>query len=404
MSFISRIFKTHNQRNVALSSSTSFSPFSITADGAVMRPNVITPSVALQNSDIYAIISRISSNIAAMRYKTDNPMLNRALSRPSNVINAFSFWQKCIVQMLLTGNAYVLINRDDSQNPISFTQLPASDVQINILSRSAGDAVDDVVYTVTLETQGNKTFTVSSKDVLHFRCLVSGSDAQTNGYCGISPLVSLADEINIQDRSNSLSQASLAHAIAPTYALKIPGVQVSNEDKENLRSNFEASISHQNAGRPVILDKSMDVAPLATNSDIDKLLSNTQFAQSQIAKAFNIPAEYLNGKGNEQSSMDQMTNLYVNALAIYINPILSEMSLKFDTDVRCDMSQLSDVDHQQLINNVAKLTSGTNPVLPASLAIQMLRDADALNLGDVPDSVINKAIIEGGGIDDNTDS
>lgn len=339
--------------------------------------------MALTNSDIYSVVSRIASNIAGMTIKTDNPLLTKAIDQPSKLINGFSFWQKVVVQMLLTGNSYVLMKRDGNNIPREFIQIPASNVQINILSTAAGDKVNDIIYTVNLTEDNNKQFTLPSSDILHFRCLVNGNDAQTNGYCGISPLVSLAQEVAIQDKSNRLSVAALQNAIAPTYALKIPGVQVDPEDRENLRKNFEASISGSNLGRPVILDQSMDVAPLAVNPNIDKLLSNSEFSQSQIAKAFGIPTEYLNGQGDEQSSIQMMSSLYVNALAQYINPIISEMELKFGCSVRADFSSLADVDHQQLIANVVSLSAGKNTVIPQATALRILKNANALGLGDI---------------------
>ncbi|WP_242362031.1 phage portal protein [Limosilactobacillus antri] len=373
------------RRSLSLSSS-GFSPFLVNSAGNVIVSNTITPTTALTNSDIYAIVSRIASNIAAMKLKTKSPVINKALKQPSDFINGFSFWQKVVVQMLLTGNSYVMIKRDGNNQPHGFIQIPANAVQINILNKDAGDPVTDVVYTVTLAEDNSKQFTLRSKDIFHFRCLVSGSDAQTNGYCGISPLVSLAQEADIQDNSNRLAVASLKHAIAPTYALKIPGVQVDNADKENLRKNFEASISRENQGRPIVLDQSMDVAPLQINSNVDELLVNTTFAQSQIAKAFNIPVEYLNGKGDQQSSIQMMNSLYVNALSIYIHPILSEISQKLGTDVRADLSTLSDVDHQQLISNIVALAAGKSPVLPARTAVRLLKNADALGLDDISDA------------------
>ena len=379
--FLQNLFH-RNKRNLSLSSY-GFSPFTVTSGGNVILSNTIDASTALTNSDIFAIVSRIASNISSMKLKTPNQKITQSLERPSNYINGFSFWQKVIVQMLLTGNSYVLIHRDGNKQPSGFTQIPANEVQINILSKQAGDDADGIFYTITLDDEGTKRITVSGDDMLHFRCLVSGSDQQTNGFCGVSPLISLAQEADIQDQSNKLAVSSLRHAIAPTYALKIPGAQVADEDKDNLRNNFEASISGNNQGRPIILDQSMDVAPLQVNSNIDKLLSNTQFAQNQIAKAFNIPSEYLNGTGDQQSSIQMMNSLYVNALSIYIHPILSEMSQKLGVEVTADLSSLSDVDHQQLISNVISLAAGKSPVIPAMTAIKILRNVDAMGLGDL---------------------
>lgn len=391
MNIFNRLFRHHQKRSLSLSS-TGFSPFFVTGNGTTIAPRTVTPSMALTNSDVYAVVSRIASNIAAMPMKTTNPTLQKTLSQPSPYINGFSFWQKVLVQMLLTGNSYVAIKRDGNMQPKELVQIPANQVQITLLSKKSGDKADGMVYTVTITEENSEQINLPASDVLHFRCLVSGSDAQTNGYCGVSPLVSLAQEVAIQDQSNTLAISSLKHAIAPTYALKIPGAQVDNDDKDNMRNNFEASISGANQGRPIILDQSMDVAPLQISPDIDKLLSNARYSQDQIAKAFGIPVEYLNGQGDQQSSIQMMSSLYVNALSAYIHPILSELSLKFGTDVRADFSSLADVDHSQLISQVVSLAAGKTSVLPAKIAVQILRDHDALGLADIPADDLTAAL------------
>lgn len=366
--------------------SSNFSAFFVSNNGKIITSNTIQPSQAMTNSDIYAVISRISSNIAAMKIKADDQNVQNVINKPSTILNSFSFWQKCVTQMLLTGNTYVYIQRKNGL-PVRLVQIPANEVTINILSKAAGDKVDDAIYTITLDAENGRQIQVPSRDILHFRCLVTGSDAQTNGFTGISPLVSLAQEVTVQDTSRKLAIAALSHAISPSFVLKIPTVQVSEQTKEKFRSNFEKMTSGSNAGRAIVLDSSMDVEPLQINPDVDKLLSNTEFTQNQIAKAFNIPSEYLNGQGNQQSSITEMASLYVNALSLYINPILSELRLKFGCDITTDFSSIADVDHQQLISNVVSLAAGKSPVLSAEVATAVLKNVDALGLNDIDQSL-----------------
>lgn len=366
--------------------SSNFSAFFVSNNGKIITSNTIQPSQAMTNSDIYAVISRISSNIAAMKIKANDPNVQNVINKPSTILNSFSFWQKCVTQMLLTGNTYVYIQRQNGV-PVSLTQIPANEVTINILSKAAGDKVDDAIYTITLDAENGRQIQVPSRDILHFRCLVTGADAQTNGFTGISPLVSLSQEVTVQDTSRKLAIAALSHAISPSFVLKIPTVQVSEQTKEKFRSNFEKMTSGSNAGRAIVLDSSMDVEPLQINPDVDKLLSNTEFTQNQIAKAFNIPSEYLNGQGNQQSSITEMASLYVNALSLYINPILSELRLKFGCDITTDFSSIADVDHQQLISNVVSLSTSKSPVLSPEVATAVLKNVDALGLNDIDQSL-----------------
>ena len=128
--------------------SSNLSAFFVSNNGKIITSNTIQPSQAMNNSDIYAVISRISSNIAAMKMKANNPYVQKVINKPSTIINSFSFWQKVITQMLLTGNSYVLIQRDEHLNPVGLVHIPANEVTINILSKQAGDPVDDAIYTI----------------------------------------------------------------------------------------------------------------------------------------------------------------------------------------------------------------------------------------------------------------
>lgn len=385
------LFKREYKRDMDLSSQT-LSPIIVNSgnDGQSFISNTVNASTALTNSDIFAIVSRISANIAGIDFKTMNPDVSHVIEQPSPLINGFSFWQKVICQMLLTGNAYVMIVRDNDDKPLQLIHVPANNVQIKIVNESGTDDVKDIVYQVTVAEQNGCQYIVPSRNMLHFRCLVSGSDAQTNGYCGISPLVSLAREVSIQNNSNRLAVQAISHAIAPSFTLKMPTTKLSDKNKENIRTNFEKSVSGSNSGRAIILDTSMDVEPLQINPNLDKLLSNSTFSQSQIAKAFNIPTEFLNGVGDQQSSITEMTSLYVNALSIYLKPIISELELKFGCDVTADFASSIDVDHQQLIKNVVSLSTSKSPVISPHLAIQILKNAGAMGLDGISDDDIDK--------------
>ena len=113
--------------------SSNFSAFFVSNNGKIITSNTIQPSQAMTNSDIYAVISRISSNIAAMKIKADDQNVQNVINKPSTILNSFSFWQKCVTQMLLTGNTYVYIQRQNGL-PVGLVQIPANEVTINIPS------------------------------------------------------------------------------------------------------------------------------------------------------------------------------------------------------------------------------------------------------------------------------
>lgn len=378
-------FSKFRVRSKALPTS-SYSPFFLMSDGKTLANNTIDADFALRNSDIFSIIMRLSSDIARVHFQADNQLYQPVLDTPANLINRYGFWQEILASLMLTGNAYVSIHRNGNQIPDKLEFLPLSWVQVTL-----ADNAEDIIYTVNYD-DGRQQATFKSADMLHFKLFMSGR--LIDQYTGISPLISLAKELNIQDYSNNLSLSSLKNAIAPSYTLTIPEGTLDAKAKENIRQQFESQNSGSNAGRAIVLDQGLQLSALQINPDIAKLLSNTTFSQTQIAKAFCVPDSYLNGQGDQQSSSDMLRTLYENTLPIYSQPILSELNFKFNCNITANVADLIDVDHQQLISNLVSLTNSSNPVLDATQAQAILKSKGVFDIDIQQPTVptINKGV------------
>ena len=118
-----------------------------------------------------------------------------------------------------------------------------------------------------------------------------------------------------------------------------------------------------------------------------KLLDNATFSQTQIAKAFGIPDSYLNGQGDQQSSIEMIRSLYQNALTMYIRPIESELSYKLGAPVKLDVTSAIDVDHQNELNNIVSLSKAN--LLSPRQAFGLMLANDIMPGLTVEDSDIN---------------
>ncbi|EEQ24684.1 phage portal protein [Lactobacillus mulieris] len=347
MAFLSNLFK----RQKMLSGS---SPVWILNQGqsVSIKPKAITSAIALKNSDVYAVISRVSSDIAGCRFVTNAQPITDVLNAPlGNLMSGFSVWQAMIVQMMLTGNAFAIIDRDTNGYPVRIEPVPNEKVTVAL-----DDYGKDLTYTIHFDdSKRSGDFLYDSSEVIHFRCTVSGeSDTQ---YMGIPPIDSLLNEIEVQDLSSKLAISTLRHAIKPSIFIKVPNATLGKEAKENTRQSFEDQTTGENAGRAVVLDQSADVETTNISPNVTEFLQNVSFSQDQIAKAFGIPADYLSGKQDAQSNITMIRAFYQSSLSIYIKPIESELSQKLGTDVKLDIASAIDSDNSELINNVQKLAS-----------------------------------------------
>lgn len=355
-------YKNMIKRNMTIPS-TNMSSFII--QGNQVLPNsLVDATTALNNSDLYAVSNLLSSDIASANFDVPAPFI-AVVAKPNNLISPFNFWQTVVVQMLLAGNAYVAITRDSNNVPTRLEMAPASQVIVTLADSSSG-----ISYTVNWgDERGSLNY--PSANMLHFRLMASGSNGQQ--YIGISPLESIASQVNIQDYANKLTLSTIKNAINPSTVIKVAEGALSPEEKEQTRKAFESANTGDNAGRPIVLDQLYDVQSLAINSDISKFLTSNDWSKTQIGKVFGVPDSYLNGNGDQQSSLDMTKSLYANTLRRYVKPIESEMSAKFGVPVNIDESQAVDADNDLLVGQIQKLLSGTTPAITPAQAQQMLQ-------------------------------
>lgn len=344
--------------------STNFAPY-VLSGGKVIPNHLMSAEYALSNSDVFAVINLLSSDVASSTISAPEPFLD-VLNKPNNLISGYNFWQSVTAQMLLTGNAYVACDRDSSNIPIRLELAPAGQVVTTLADKNA-----DISYAVNW---GDERGTVAypSQNMLHFRLLAAGSN-ESNLYIGISPLQSLAESINMQDFSNRLTLSSLKHALNPSVVLTAAEGALSPDEKAGIRNGWEDANEGENAGRAIVLDQAVSMSTVSINSDVANFLSNLDFGKTQIAKAFGVPDSYLNGTGDQQSSLDMTKSLYANTLRRYTQPIESELYSKFGVQVDLDQSAAVDADNSTLVSQIKDLATGTTPVLSTDQVTAMLQ-------------------------------
>lgn len=320
-------------------------PLMVFSGGKIQTQSSVDVNQAFKNSDVFTVVERISSDIAACRF--NGQQYQALLDNPFHLMNPYAGWQEVLIQLLLNGNSYVVIHRDKQQKASWLEPVPSDDVSLT-LQDNATDIIYRVHYT---DERADKDYL--SADVLHFKLVTPGMDV--NQYTGVSPLMALVPELGIQDNSKKLTLTSLIHALAPTNIYTTPNAITEPGAKDKIREAFEKANTGDNAGRVMIMDAGAKLETIDVTPNVAKLLDNATFSQTQIAKAFGIPDSYLNGQGDQQSSIEMIRSLYQNALTMYIRPIESELSYKLGAPVKLDVTSAIDVDHQQELTNIQNL-------------------------------------------------
>lgn len=308
---------------------------------------ILSASNALTNSDIYSVVSLISSDIAGMQFKS-TPYVESVLNKPNPLINQFNFWQSVVAQMLLYGNAYVTINKNGSNQVSGLELLQDYQVQNVIVS----DDGSELTYAVHYDDNRQDTW-FSSGEILHFKLVTVGSDSNDKWF-GKSPLTALAPELGIQNLSNKLTQETLKNGINPSVLLKVPEAQLDKEAKDNIRTGFINSTTGDNLGAPIVLDSSTDLETIGVTPEVIDFLKNVDWTKTQISKAFGVNEAMLNGDGDSQSSIKMIQEQYKSAISRYENALSSELSLKLGVPVNLVAETTDDsliARYSDLVNN-----------------------------------------------------
>lgn len=304
--------------------------FDTVVNFATNSSGTINENSLSKNSDIYSVITQISSDIASTPINTNNKIVGKNLD--------FHFLNKVMIQTLIYGNCYVLPK-------YNFKLVDNASIEIQI------DDNNNVTYLIT-DNDTNETNTYKSNEVLHFR--INPSD--NNGLLGVSPLESLNETLAIQDNANNVLNKFYSEGIHGSLILKM-NTTLNSEQKDKVRDKFVDSMNN-NLGA-IITDDSMDISTLNNNFDGDilKIAQNTDYLSKQVAKAFSVP-NFILGVEDSHSNQDQVQNTYNKALINIYEPIIeSELNNKlsgtysFNNAKYLSVNDLINLKNNQVINN-----------------------------------------------------
>lgn len=355
----------------------------LTANGS----DYVSADEALKNSDIYSLVMQLSGDLATVKYKANMPRAQGIIDNPSSTANAHAFWQSMFAQLMLGGECFAYRWRNTNGVDLRWEYLRPSQVSTFLLEDGSG-----LVYTVTFDEPelGIKEFEPQN-NIIHIRLL-----SKTGGMTGISPLSALANELQIKSGSDQLTLNALQQSVVSPGILSIKEAGLIDANGRAARSRqFMRQISKSNNG-PIVLDDLETYTPLEIKSNVATLLNQVDWTSTQIAKVFGVPDSYLNGQGDQQSSLTMIKGMYANALNRYVKAIVSELNSKLSAEITADIRPAVDPlgdDFASTLSGLAK--DGT---IASNQATWMLQNAGYLP-ADMPDAEkqpVQQIVVKGG--------
>lgn len=324
----------------------------------------VSAKTALRNSDLFSIINQLSSDLATVKLTASRKKNQGILDNPTNNANRHGFWQSVYAQLLLGGEAFAYRWRNENGSDVKWEFLRPSQVTYNAL-----DTKDGLYYNVTFEDPRNAPkLHVPQGDILHFRLL-----SVDGGKSGVSPLMALGREFEIQKASDQLTLNALKNSLNANGVLKIKNGGLLDFKTKMARSR---QAQRQMTGGPLVLDDLEEFQPLEIKSNVASLLSQTDWTTKQFAKVYGLPDSYLGGQGDQQSSLDMISGQYGKVVSRYLRPVVSELVNKLSTDIDTDLFPAIDPLGTGYISRVVNLAK--SGVIAQNQGLYMLQQAEIL--------------------------
>ena len=350
-------------------------------------------SQSLALSAVYRCVEVITNGVASLpvklyridekgfKYEMHNNLSFILSKKPTGKINAFTFYKLIVKDILLQGNAYALILRDDNGEVVGLQYIQAGLV-------SPIDKVDRIEYQVT----GIKGF-VRQEDILHFM------NYTDNGVYGISVLTHARRTLGIADYGENASENFYKSGGCTTGFLKFDGPSSGKQREEILSAWNQATggVRNQPNGIPV-LPANVNYTQLSVNPADAQLLESREFSIVEICRFFGVSPTKCFDLTHASYNNSEMAELaFLNDT---LRPLLTKIEMEMETklfkpedgyDIKFDVSELLRTDKKSQAEYFTKLFN-LGVLSPNDIRKEL--DMDEIEGGDIHCAQINLTSIK----------
>jgi len=307
-------------------------------------------SKAMKLSAVYRAVELLSSSISAMdllpfKYINDwkyidygedgsNNIYNLLNVQPNAIMGATTFKKQIIVNMLLTGSATILIDRD-KLGIIQAFYLVSSGLVIPRIVKN------EVIYSIN-----GKDY--DSSQVIY---IINNSYDGINGISTISyasETLGLAWDENNHSR-NWFKNGGVSGILSPA-----PTVQINSDKAAKAKAAWQNSMSNDGSNSIIALDSSMIYTPITVSNKDAMIIESKNATVKDIARWFGIPPSKLmldsKYSNSEQESVEFLSSL-IPLMSKIQNEFFRKIYMKYEWNIK---DLFFDVEGLYLTDLVAK--------------------------------------------------
>ena len=254
-----------------------------------------------------------SGNIGNWKYiNYDDTYYNLLNIQPNGLMSSNTFKKLLVVNMLLKGNGYVLIDRDKLGRVLNLILLNSDYIEPKIIN-------NDLVY---YDNYNKKSY--DKTQIIHLL------NYSTNGILGFSTITYAATTLGISYNSEEHTSnffkggASLAGILRP-----IAGVNINTAKATAAKDAFINALNSDLNGTSnsiVVLDSGLEYQPITISPKDAQLLESRQFNVIDVCRFFGVPPTMAFSETGKFSTAEQQQIDYLNNT---ITPLLEKIENEF---------------------------------------------------------------------------
>ena len=244
----------------------------------------LSPDGALQLSTVWSCISLIANIIASLPLfvYTRSDKGQRELARdsllwqilhdsPNSRMTPMEFWVALLLNLLLRGNAYARIERNDAGDAIAIWPMASDQVEPWMLPDGT------LVYKYTV---GSDVAVLSADSVLHIK-------GMGNGTTGLDRLDYMRASTNEAANAQGAANSMFANHGKPSGILMIDRV-LNKEQRAAIKSNFQ-EMAEGGTSRLYLLEADTKYQQLNLSPADQQLLETRKFTVEELCRWFGVP-------------------------------------------------------------------------------------------------------------------
>ncbi|WP_339755162.1 phage portal protein [Algoriphagus aquimarinus] len=277
---------------------------------------------ALTIASFWKGVNIISNSVASFPFRVyrdkqvikENELYYLLKHKPNEFQTSFEFFNTMILIMLLKGNAFALITRNES-----------GDVQsLDIINYSTVEAImaNGKLY-FKFDDKGDKT--ILNSDLIHFKNVGAG-------FLGEDLVSNFKKNIQINVNSTDYTNKVYTGEAASVRGTITYDKALNDKQKEVMRKELSSNFSGSNGKRILFLEDGMQLNNINLDPSQTQFLESREFETQEIANMLNLPPFMLKSERNTSSGIEQDNiHFYQTSLMPLVTKIEQEIQAKLFT-------------------------------------------------------------------------